>query len=494
MGKVAIQNIKILTKRYTYNEWAQGQTTKGTPLTLDQGELGFDLTNLILKIGTANGQSWANAHEVCAATLEHKYKVGNDYTTSKPTNVENYFVSKVEEVNSVSGTKLIYYYDKVIIPDAPALEYVKDNTTTATSGGVTVIGGITQDATNNHKLTETKIEVATPGQVDSKINAASQTINGRIDGVGVNVTADGNGSVVTGVKSVTKTGDVTSVVLSTGELPDASGEVVATGTNGKTINYVKSVSLGIDDNGDYALTGNTDTITLPTGTGTAGEHTSTSTSMVTNVSLNDHELTGNKKTLVAKSGSKVSVTGTNDQIQLDVDLSTYATKSELSASVNGATHYAGVIVPGTSTSPLDLSTVSDRTNGAFYIATTTGYIIDTEYGIHDDEHKTASKTKRKINKDDYSLCQMSNVGAVIKFGITSDNITSLKFEGNNSENISGTRWYYAGSGNGHNPGEVIDTKDTDGGVTGIIFELQRKLLENLQFGLDCIKFCDLLSD
>ena len=37
-------------------------------------------------------------------------------------------------------------------------------------------------------------------------------------------------------------------------------------------------------------------------------------------------------------------------------------------------------------------------------------------------------------------------------------------------------------------------KDTEGGVTGIIFELQRKLLENLQFGLDCIKFCDLLSD
>ena len=91
-------------------------------------------------------------------------------------------------------------------------------------------------------------------------------------------------------------------------------------------------------------------------------------------------------------------------------------------------------------------------------------IPEVQKGIKDNIPSNAFAMVGKINKDDYSLCQMSNVGAVIKFGITCDNITSLRFEGNNSENISGTRWYYAGSGNGHNPGEVIDTKDTDGGI------------------------------
>lgn len=43
-------------------------------------------------------------------------------------------------------------------------------------------------------------------------------------------------------------------------------------------------------------------------------------------------------------------------------------------------------------------------------------------------------------------CLMYNVGAVIKFEITNDDITSLKFEGNNSEVISGERYYYVKTG------------------------------------------------
>jgi len=41
-----------------------------------------------------------------------------------------------------------------------------------------------------------------------------------------------------------------------------------------------------------------------------------------------------------------------------------------------------------------------------------------------------------------SNCKMYNVGAVIKFDITNDNIVSLRFEGNNSEIISGRRFYF----------------------------------------------------
>lgn len=66
----------------------------------------------------------------------------------------------------------------------------------------------------------------------------------------------------------------------------------------------------------------------------------------------------------------------------------------------------------------------------------------------------------KIDKTDGS-CQMSNAGAVIKFEITGDNVTSLKFEGNNSENISGRRMYFASGGAGHKPGEIISSKDSE---------------------------------
>lgn len=44
-------------------------------------------------------------------------------------------------------------------------------------------------------------------------------------------------------------------------------------------------------------------------------------------------------------------------------------------------------------------------------------------------------------------CQMFNVGAVIKFKIKKENISQLKFEGNNGEIIAGRRLYYINTGN-----------------------------------------------
>lgn len=407
MGKVAIQNIKILHKRYTFTEWNQGRTSKGVALTLDKGELGFDLTNLVLKIGTADGQSWANAHEVCAATLVHKYKVGEQYTESKPSDTTNYFVSKVEEVAGASGTKLVYYYDEVIIPDAPALTFVDDTTTTATKGGVVVVADIAQDSSDNHKLTETKVEVATPSQVDSKVKVVSD----KLDAHTISVTKDGDGMFITGVKSVTTENNEHKVVLSSGtleiDMPEASGEVVANGTSGKTISYVKSVTLSEDGNGDHVLSGETDTITIPTGTGTVGTDTTTSTTVATKLVLNDHVLEGESKDIVSATGSKVQVTGTDTQILIGVDLSDFATKSDVSAAVSSATHYAGTITPGSSTSPLNLATLEDTTNGALYIATVDGYVIDATNGIHDDTHTNSVKTKIKIKKGDSVLLHVA---------------------------------------------------------------------------------------
>ena len=52
-----------------------------------------------------------------------------------------------------------------------------------------------------------------------------------------------------------------------------------------------------------------------------------------------------------------------------------------------------------------------------------------------------------VGKVDDGECRVYNVGAVIQFEIKSSNITSLKFEGNNSEIISGLRYYYIENGN-----------------------------------------------
>ena len=65
----------------------------------------------------------------------------------------------------------------------------------------------------------------------------------------------------------------------------------------------------------------------------------------------------------------------------------------------------------------------------------------------------------KIETD--GQCLLYNVGAVVKFEITNSNITSLRFEGNNSEVIAGLRWYYANNGNGKKAGNVIATKDNE---------------------------------
>ena len=67
----------------------------------------------------------------------------------------------------------------------------------------------------------------------------------------------------------------------------------------------------------------------------------------------------------------------------------------------------------------------------------------------------------KITND--GACQLYNVGAVIKFTITYDNIKSLKFEGNNSEYLAGLRYYFVKEGTepGDQLGNVLYNKDTE---------------------------------
>ena len=72
-------------------------------------------------------------------------------------------------------------------------------------------------------------------------------------------------------------------------------------------------------------------------------------------------------------------------------------------------------------------------------------IPSTQVGVVGNLPEGAFAMVGTIKKD--NNCKMRNVGALIKFQIKGTNITSLKFEGNNSEVIAGNNYYYTDTGN-----------------------------------------------
>ena len=72
-------------------------------------------------------------------------------------------------------------------------------------------------------------------------------------------------------------------------------------------------------------------------------------------------------------------------------------------------------------------------------------IPDTQIGVKGNIPEGAFAMVGTIDKD--NNCQMRNVGALIKFEIKGNNLTSIKFEGNNSEVIAGNNYYYTNTGN-----------------------------------------------
>ena len=72
-------------------------------------------------------------------------------------------------------------------------------------------------------------------------------------------------------------------------------------------------------------------------------------------------------------------------------------------------------------------------------------IPETQTGVVGNIPEGAFAMVGTIDKD--NNCQMRNVGALIKFEIKGNNLTSIKFEGNNSEVIAGNNYYYTNTGN-----------------------------------------------
>jgi hypothetical protein len=189
MAKTAIQNVKILHKRYSVSEWLKGETNAGNSLYLSNGELGYDTTNGVLKIGVQENCTWTNAKEVRKQQIEHRYKNTADgqYVTTKPSNVASWVISKIEyeavtDANSTNQQcyKLVIYHEDfehsvkhvidnyVEIPEVPDFKVNTVEDVTVNEGEVKVATKLEEDESVEHQLNVWYSKAATKGYVDSK--------------------------------------------------------------------------------------------------------------------------------------------------------------------------------------------------------------------------------------------------------------------------------------------------------------------------------------
>lgn len=392
----AIQNIKILHKRYNSEQWKNGILINGETVIpmLAQGEIGLATDTLEVRIGTAQGQeqTFAQAHPISV-----------DVITNASGKEANTVVTDIELVKDATTGKhkLNVVYGKIstdAISDFPDFAVNATNTVTAGEGEIKVVTAADENASKDHQLDVTYATAATKSYVDSVKGNLETAINNKVSAISVSdddiidlTKSDTDGSINIDAKHKKYNGSNTSVTaVSAGEgqeidfdlqtvTYDAYGHVTGSTTQNVTISIPE----------------------VPTGTGDASAtDTTDSKKIVTAVSLNDHTLQGTSKELVSATGSKVSVTGKSGQIEIGVDLSDYATKAELSAQISGAMHYEGVITPGASSgTATDISGLTTA-NGALFITTSNGYIIDSVHGIHDASHKNAVKTAIAVKQGD----------------------------------------------------------------------------------------------
>ena len=184
MAQTAIQNVKILHKRYSASEWLAGKTNTGKTLSLANGELGFDTTNGVLKIGTVDGSTWAAATEIRKQKIINKYKSGESYVTTAPESVTNWFVSKIEYEKIVNDQSVdqwayaltIYHDDLTSFVDTRIDEVVEvldlkvtDGTTTVEEGEIAVVTSIAEGG--EHEVVSTKGKAVTKKYVDDRFSA-----------------------------------------------------------------------------------------------------------------------------------------------------------------------------------------------------------------------------------------------------------------------------------------------------------------------------------
>ena len=330
-----INGIKLLHKRYTSEQWSTGLLVDGQQIVpvLDQGELGLDLTTLEVKIGTANAQSWAEAQPVGmkvqvtgSGNVVKSAEVITDATngtvlkiTKGDITMDDIVDLELPDINIIDNGNGEYISDitadghnvtltRSSLPDVT----VSDGSASAGEGEIAVVTAIGKGA--NHEITSTKGAAATKAYVDSRK---------------INVVDNGSGQFITDVVT-TESANGHDITITRADIeidmPDASGSVT---TEADDTYIVSSVSLTTDATGDHVLSGDT-------------------------------------KRIVAAEGKEISVSASNKVITVDIDLSQYAKKSDLTS----AMEFKGTVGIGGTIAELPAATAD--MNGDTYKVVTDG--------------------------------------------------------------------------------------------------------------------------
>lgn len=375
MAQTTIQNVKVLHKRYSASEWLSGKTNNNNPLYLANGELGFDTTNGILKIGTLDNSTWEQAREVRKQDIESRYKSGDNYVESAPQSVSKWFISKIEYqkviINNVDQQcyKLIIYYDdfensiKYIIDnyvDIPELTLSDDNTQD-TADQVAVVKDISKEGYNS--LRESKILVPTKDYVDNKFST-SKTVS-----VEKNPTTtlpdDGSSKIeyVSQLKQSTKDHtveyEVKELVLPQLDIDDQNID------SGKFISGIK-----VDPSDDHKiLVTKSD---LPTLTANSNSSSDSSAKIISGIDVNNYSINSTKKSILGD-GNVISISSNDTSITISAD--TY-TKSEIDQlheifdnaidELGKSMEFAGTLASNGTGTLTELPIASDNTIGHVY--------------------------------------------------------------------------------------------------------------------------------
>ena len=372
MAHTAIQNVKILHKRYSASEWLAGKTNAGNALSLANGELGYDTTNGVLKIGTVDGSTWANAKEVRKQTTEYKYKSGETYVKDAPDTVDTWFISKIEYEKIITGGidqqcyKLVIYHDDLkayvdgrIDANVNILDLkVTDGSATAGEGEIAVVTSIEEGA--EHEVVSKKGLAVTKSYVDNKFSAA-KTITVADGGT----EEDDGASEITYVSGVEQSAADHTITVKKQKLVLPSVEVSG---NDATGDYIASVAVDSTDDHKIVVTKGT----LPIITTGEGSGNGNGATIVGGISATGHTVTAAKKTIKGD-GKVISVAGTNADITITADTYTKAEIDELHEAFETAIDelgksmkFAGTLASDGTGTATTLPVASDATIGHVY--------------------------------------------------------------------------------------------------------------------------------
>lgn len=309
MANTAIQNIKILHKRYSTSQWTNGITVNGNTIIpkLAQGEIGLDTTTLEVRIGTnsASEQTWSQAHVIDAEVIKsaiYYHKDGTNGSAAK--DGETYVVTNCDIENTSEGKhklSLTYKSIELVAPKAPDLK-VTDGTATATEGEVVVVTGISEGG--EHEVVSTKATAATKTYVDGR----KLTIVDNGDGMFITDIVESNAN-----GNHTITVERADAIIETPELElvgaDAAGD------------YISGISVD-----DHKITVAKGSLPVGTGSKTAGD-----LEFIDSVKLEGHTLTATSKGI--KGDNNVISVEKDTDGKIKISANTY-TKEEIDEAHN----------------------------------------------------------------------------------------------------------------------------------------------------------------